>query len=806
MILVREVLHAYILTFFIAFTVRHVHCQIVQCNGATCSCPSSLSNIDQTCTLKCAFPDICKEQSVLCRTGDACEVICDGKSSCSSGTVIDGHAASDVTVRCNAEDACKQDSTISCGSGHCQLFCAHRTSCEDIGDIDVSRALSFHCYGYCPSTVPASFTPKPTNTPTTHTPTKSPTTSSPTPSPTAVPTISPTQSPSPAPTNSPTRAPTNSPTKSPTVLPTYSPTRSPTSLPTKSPTRAPSQSPTRLPTYAPSQSPTDLPTNTPTLKPTNIPTPSPTSAPTNQPSVSPTNLPTLSPTLPPTLSPTRFPTNSPTKIPTESPTKLPSHVPTNFPSSSPTAAPTPKPTASSSNASKAPTQLSLTTKLPTITMSMSEASSANISASSNHSTATSTSSPTSTPPPRTSSTVQTIQQIHQKNETSFWSLGIAWLIMIVAGLVLLCCAVAIALVCLAHRNAVHKTSNSSARKNECKRKTRTRTRLSLHRLPSQSPSVCDDEAADVVRTSDPFAVCIGTMHAQYMYDGLRQTANEPSGDDIAGDDEYNCHGGDDEDAHSDSSSSHGLYEDCHHQQHRTSTSTATSDMPEAQATKNANRFRLASIVRWNREKARTARNHSYCSLPSRSVRRTAGSATNSQSNSPSPSDVPNQAEPPIYYTHESPPYNHDDENAVPPSIPRSHSDKNNYDDDDGEYNAFADLKHLFVDVEQFMFRRDGEESPPSSDDDEDDDDDDCKKSVHVPGQQALAPDDLPQLRISVLSAADEFECDGDRDIKSNTDSHSMRTPYGKHLLPVNAYEEQRLRINTLGSSCLGSYD
>lgn len=89
-----------------------------------------------------------------------------------------------------------------------------------------------------PFTPQASFTPRPTNTPTP----KPTNTNTPTPRPTNSPTPRPTNTPTPRPTNTPTPKPTNTPTPKPTNTPTPKPT--PTKTPTPKPTKTPKPTPT----------------------------------------------------------------------------------------------------------------------------------------------------------------------------------------------------------------------------------------------------------------------------------------------------------------------------------------------------------------------------------------------------------------------------------------------------------------------------------------------------------------------------------------------------------------------------------
>eukprot|EP01084_Bolivina_argentea_P021617 40165_1 len=195
--------------FILASTISLIKSETVPCNG-NCNClsPSSVP-LGTTCTLDCGGIDRCKQDTLTCREGDPCIILCTGKSSCAAGTRINAHQSTHVKIICGEDDACKDKIDINCGTGHCQLECYGSTACDFFGNIDVSLSDSFICIGNCPNNIPASFSASPTLTPTI-------TSSSPTHTPTN-PTISPTQTP----TN-----PTNIPTDSPTPSPTYNPTLS----------------------------------------------------------------------------------------------------------------------------------------------------------------------------------------------------------------------------------------------------------------------------------------------------------------------------------------------------------------------------------------------------------------------------------------------------------------------------------------------------------------------------------------------------------------------------------------------------
>merc|ERR1712176_113493 len=108
----------------------------------------------------CGREDICKEERLYCRAGTPCEILCDAKATCSSGTILYADTATDVTLLCGAEDSCK-DIRVSCGTGDCKLECDGSKSCIDWGSIDVSSSTSWQCIGNCPKNIPAQFSPIP---------------------------------------------------------------------------------------------------------------------------------------------------------------------------------------------------------------------------------------------------------------------------------------------------------------------------------------------------------------------------------------------------------------------------------------------------------------------------------------------------------------------------------------------------------------------------------------------------------------------------------------------------------------------
>eukprot|EP01083_Nonionella_stella_P078995 216499_1 len=213
-------------------TLYCINSEIITCDG-DCACSSQARHAGLTCILDCGGIDRCKGHTLTCRAGDPCEIHCNGKATCSSGTIINAGTATDVSILCAAEDACKSAIDITCGTGHCYLECHDSTSCENWGDLDPSRSQSFKCLGQCPSAVPAPFVR--------------------TSSPSQPPTI-----PTPRPTSIPTRMTTNPTTAIPTRSTTSSPTTNPTNTPTISPTKRPTQSPTNRPTFT-----TNVPTKTP---------------------------------------------------------------------------------------------------------------------------------------------------------------------------------------------------------------------------------------------------------------------------------------------------------------------------------------------------------------------------------------------------------------------------------------------------------------------------------------------------------------------------------------------------------------
>ncbi len=107
-------------------------------------------------TFSCGGEDSCKEGILTCRSGDPCEIRCDGKAGCAAGAVINADTATDVTIICGKDDGCKDEIDIKCGTGACELHCNGGTSCESWGDIDVRRSTSFECIGDCPPEVPES--------------------------------------------------------------------------------------------------------------------------------------------------------------------------------------------------------------------------------------------------------------------------------------------------------------------------------------------------------------------------------------------------------------------------------------------------------------------------------------------------------------------------------------------------------------------------------------------------------------------------------------------------------------------------
>eukprot|EP01083_Nonionella_stella_P051348 136306_1 len=196
--------------------------QIVDCEG-NCACPTTVS--DTTCTLNCDGKDRCKDAKLKCRTGDPCEIRCNGESSCEGNSVIDASGATDVTVSCIGTNACKGNTKINCGTASCSLSCDDSTSCEG-SNINTGAATRFSCTGLC-SSAPDPFvltTDAPTHT-----------TSNPTAPPSLTPTKTPTMTPTKTPTMTPTKTPTMTPTKTPTIIPTFSPTKTPTMTPTLSP-------------------------------------------------------------------------------------------------------------------------------------------------------------------------------------------------------------------------------------------------------------------------------------------------------------------------------------------------------------------------------------------------------------------------------------------------------------------------------------------------------------------------------------------------------------------------------------------
>eukprot|EP01083_Nonionella_stella_P005396 15578_1 len=152
--------HLAIITLTFILQIHHIPAQLVTCDGGDCSCPPSTS--EETCTLECGTVDICKEETLTCRPGNPCLILCNAKASCSSGTFINASYATDVTVVCGAEDSCKDHLEIRCGIGDCLLQCDEQTSCANPGNIVTTDARSFGCIGTCPNTVPASFSPSPT--------------------------------------------------------------------------------------------------------------------------------------------------------------------------------------------------------------------------------------------------------------------------------------------------------------------------------------------------------------------------------------------------------------------------------------------------------------------------------------------------------------------------------------------------------------------------------------------------------------------------------------------------------------------
>ena len=113
----------------------------------------------------CDEADICKSQKLACRAGDACEIHCSGRASCSDGTIIDATTATDVTINCLATDSCKTDIKIKCGTGHCNLNCNDPKACIDWGFIDYSTSSSFQCTGHCTDEHIPKFIPNPTTSP-----------------------------------------------------------------------------------------------------------------------------------------------------------------------------------------------------------------------------------------------------------------------------------------------------------------------------------------------------------------------------------------------------------------------------------------------------------------------------------------------------------------------------------------------------------------------------------------------------------------------------------------------------------------
>ena len=97
---------------------------------------------------------------------------------------------------------------------------------------------------------------------------------------------------------------------------TPSPTPTPTGSPTKDPTPEPTRGPTADPTAAPSADPTAEPTADPTVEPTVDPTVEPTADPTGDPTTDPSADPTMAPSADPTKAPTGDPTMTPTAVPT----------------------------------------------------------------------------------------------------------------------------------------------------------------------------------------------------------------------------------------------------------------------------------------------------------------------------------------------------------------------------------------------------------------------------------------------------------------------------------------------------------
>lgn len=228
------------------------NCDTVNCSG-NCECPSQNTAIGETCTLNCiGSSDQCIDDTLKCRTGDPCVVICQGDVACGGNFELEANGATDgmlnyisnkitaiikqisiVTISCLGDEACK-DNRMECGTGACSIVCGSE-SCNEETTVIIGTATEFQCSGDCnPSMNNAQFTKEPTPSPT-----------QPTDNPTLVPT---TAQPTISPTSSPTSS-TANPTNYPSVRPTIDLKLDTTATPTDGRTKYPSKVPTPFPVY-----------------------------------------------------------------------------------------------------------------------------------------------------------------------------------------------------------------------------------------------------------------------------------------------------------------------------------------------------------------------------------------------------------------------------------------------------------------------------------------------------------------------------------------------------------------------------
>eukprot|EP01083_Nonionella_stella_P034417 94208_1 len=86
--------------FILASTISLIKSQTMYCNG-DCNCPPG--PLGTTCTLDCGGEDRCKLDTLTCREGDPCIILCTGKSSCAAGTRINAHQSTHVKIICGED-------------------------------------------------------------------------------------------------------------------------------------------------------------------------------------------------------------------------------------------------------------------------------------------------------------------------------------------------------------------------------------------------------------------------------------------------------------------------------------------------------------------------------------------------------------------------------------------------------------------------------------------------------------------------------------------------------------------------------